>query len=284
MKAIRVLLSISLIAAISAVSCGPSKKVDTGIEKRCLPHSLSLIETENNYARIAWNPGCPGIRIMRGFNIYLSSEPVVKKYPGAQLPSSIKPFNKEIYPGDTVGNPNRETYECKDIDNLTAYYVHVRAVYNDNTLSPPTNEIKMIVYPQGEILLKESFSGNRDGFSFEKNDYCRTDDLENDIYFYHKDDEYFLCSPERLGAIQRATEIYEAGQGETLGVKDEIKTVGDSREKVSMAVNDLFILITEDGYPVKVRVDGISEEGEDRSVRLEYIYKPPVEDKTDKSS
>jgi len=264
------------IVTMLLISCGPPTQMDTGESKRCLPRSLSLEKTANNYALIAWDPGCSGTRIMRGFNIYLSSTPLVKKYPGAELPSSIEPFNVEIYPGDTVGDPDRETYECEDIENAVIYYAHVRAVYNDNSLSAPTNEIEIISYPQGEFSLAVSYSGSNDGFSFFQNSHCRTNDIENDLYFYHKDGVDYLCSPARLGPVNRSTKIYPGRKDSSL---DDLLSAVDKKqpvEKAELRLNDVFLIITEDGYPARLQVTDINGNGEDRVVKFEYIYRPPV--------
>jgi hypothetical protein len=268
------ILILSLIFVL--VSCGPPTAVDISESKPCLPRDLMLEKTANNYALIAWDPGCPGTRIMRGFNIYLSPVPLAKKYPGSELPATIEPFNQEIYPGDTLGNPNRETFECQDIENARAYYAHVRAVYSDNTLSPPTNEIEIITYPQGTIKLGVSYSGNDDGFSFAKSSYCGTDDLENDLYFYHLDGQDFLCSPARIGPVNRKTQIYVGRQDMT--IKDIQELVADNKpsEKVQLRRNGVYFLITEDGYPARLRLIDIKGTENDRTAVFEYRYRPPV--------
>jgi hypothetical protein len=266
----------SFTMVVLPISCGPPSQYKADESKRCVPHSLTLDKISNRYAVIAWNPGCPGTRILRGYNIYLSPVPLTEQHPRYELPQSIKPFNREIYPGDTVGDPNRETYECEDISNATVYYAHVRTVYNDNSLSLPTNEIEVVSYAQGEIELAVSYSGKQDGFSFEKNNYCGTDDIENDIYFYSKDGKDYLCSPLRLGPVNRPTKIYPAGEGSTLGNISDIRPSGDPLEKVELRKGGIYIIITEEDYPVKLRAAEITGSGDDRKIRFEYIYKPPV--------
>jgi hypothetical protein len=269
-------LSICFAIVILLASCGPPTPIDIDESKRCLPRNLVLDTTANNYALIAWDPGCPGTRIMRGFNIYLSPVKLAEKYPGAEMPESIEPFNPEIYPGDTRGNPNHETFECKEIENATAYYAHVRAVYNDNTLSRPTNEIEIIVYPQGKLDLGVSYSMKNDGFSFEKNDYCGTDDIENDIYFYHLDGKDFLCSTARIGPVNRKTEIYIGEQDMTLENLSEITANDSPSEKVELQPDGVYLIITEDGYPARLRLIEITGTENDRVAKFEYRYRPPV--------
>ncbi len=274
----------SLILAILLASCGPPTRVNLDESKQCLPTELTIEKTADAFALLAWDPGCPGTRIMQGFNIYLSPVPLVADYPGRDLPESIKPFNSKYYPGDTIGDLNRETYECEDIENATAYYAHVRVVYSDNTLSPPTNEVRIVSYPQGIIELAVSYSGDRDGFSFVENDYCRTDDIENDFYFYHLDGKDYLCSPVRLGPVSRKTVIYAIDPGQTLNDIDEIISRNKSSEKVLLRKGGNYILITEDGYPARLRVIAITGADNDRTVEFEYMYRPPVTDQSENSS
>ena len=276
MKKIAAGIFVFVAVLILPVSCGPPTQIDAGESKRCLPRNLSLEKTANNYALIAWDPGCPGARIMRGFNIYLSPAPLTEKYPGPDLPSSIRPFNIDLYPGDTTGDPHRETYECENIENAIIYYAHVRAVYNDNSLSAPTNEIEIVSYPQGEFELAVFYSGSDDGFSFAQNRNCRTNAIENDLYFYHKDGVDYLCSPSRLGPVNRSTKIYPGRGGVSLD--DLPAAIGGSQpvEKTEIRLNDVFLIITEDGFPARLQVIKADGRGENRVITFEYIYWPPV--------
>ncbi len=257
------------------ISCGP--KPGTGIEKDnlCLPHDLIIDSTGNGYALVAWHPGCPGVRILRGFNIYASPVPIVSEYPGAELPPTIKPINEQVYPGDTLGNHDRETYALEAIRNATAYYVHVRAVYSDGGLSPPTNEVGVVTFAQGRFTLRESYTGSHDGFSLVADGYCRTDDPENDLYFYHKDGRDYLCSPSRIGAIYRNTKIYAAG----MTAPDnwaEMRPNDLFQERVPIREGEVFILITPEGYPARLKAERIEGSGDARAITFDYIYKPRV--------
>jgi hypothetical protein len=270
------ILITATIVSMMLVSCQPKPGLTLDEGKLCRPHNLVIDSTGNGYAKIAWDPGCPGTRIMRGFNIYVSPEPLAQQYPGGTLPGSIKPFNKEIYPGDTEGKKNRESYELEEIANATIHYVHVRVVNSDKSLSPPTNEIKLVCYAQGEFTLSVSYSDEQAGFSFAKNAHCRTDDLENDLYFYHKDGHDYLCSPSRLSPVNRVSKIYSAGTGNSLGDVSTISPRGNHAEKVELIPNGIYVVITEEGHPVKLRVERIEGQGDSRKVIFEYIYKPPA--------
>lgn len=262
--------------AILLIACGPKTGVDLSEVNLCNPHSLKIDSTGSHYTRIAWNPGCPGIRIMQGFNIYLSPTPIVSQYSGRSLPESIKPYNAELYPGDPEGNEKYETFEIKNISLAEKYYAHIRVVNSDGTLSLPSNEIEIVQMPQGIINLGSSYSGNNDGFSFEKDSYCGTDDIENDLYFYTKDGIDYLCSPARISAVNRANKIYPAGQGESLGDVSKITSRGESSEKIAMSPGSIFVIETEDGYFATLRLIRMTGTGENRSAEFEYFYQAPV--------
>ena len=249
----------------------PAEAVTTRL---CLPHDLTVEGRASHTARIAWNPGCSEVRILRGFNIYLSTAPLAAKFPGPDLPDTILSFNREVYPGDTLGNPDRETYTLDSIPNAIRFFIHARAVNIDNTLSLPTNEVQLICYPQGVIELEESFSGRRDGFSFSEENYCRTDALANDLYFYHRNGDDFLCSPSRLGPVNRPTKIYDAGEGIPLAELDALAPIGSPLEKILIRVGTNLVIITADGRPAALHVTGTGVENDKHKVVIEYLFKP----------
>jgi hypothetical protein len=268
--------AIVLVASLIILSCAPKPRQELVTEEKCVPVGLTLDSTASSYALIAWNPGCPGLRILRGFNIYVSPIPLTEKYPGNRLPDDVHPYNGEIYPGDTLGNPQWETYAIEDLDNATQYYVHVRDLYTDGTLSPPSNELPLVVYARGAFTLAPSFTGDHDGFDFSAAEYCRADAPENDIYFYNKDNEDFLCSPARLGPVNRDTKIYSVGTGAPPKDWAAMKPDDKFTDRASIRKGAVYILITADGYPVKLEVESATGNDDDRKITFDYIYKPPV--------
>jgi hypothetical protein len=274
-----VLLGLGLTITV-VVSCGPPKSVTiplppsqpTEEPQPCIPRNLTLDSTSSKYALIAWDPGCPQERIMRGFNIYVSTSPLATRFPDTLLPSSIQPFNKDIYPGDTLGNPKRETYALENIPNAVRQYVHVRVVYTDGSLSLPSNEIEVICYQQGRVELEASFSGAQDGFNFRKGGYCRADDLDNDVYFYSKDGDNFLCSPSRLGQVNRVSELFPAGEGhppDSLG-----RPTGQPRDRLQMRPDQNLIIETADGDIVGIRIWKTDTTGAAPKLAFEYLLRP----------
>ncbi len=273
-KIIHVCLTL-LSLAFFLTACGPSRKAAVDETQLCIPQGLTVDSTGNAYLRIQWNMACPGSRVMRGFNIYLSDSPVTDEFPGRQRPD-IKPYNNDLYPGDTLGRPTIESFVFENIPTAQVHYIHVRTVYNDGSVSIPTNELEVIVYPQGTLELGVSYSGDHDGYSFAENSYVNTDALSNDIYYYNRDGADYLCSASRISAINRNTKLYSAGNGTDIGSVENIVPVGNPDERLDIHTGDIIVAITEEGYPAKLRVAGFDGSGEDRIVKLEFFYKPPV--------
>jgi hypothetical protein len=266
---------------LAAISCAPPKSITVAppppaVEKPqpCVPRNLTLDSTASGYALIAWDPGCPQERIMRGFNIYVSSSPLTTRFPDTVLPPTIQPFNHDVYPGDILGNPQRETYALENIPNAVRRYVHVRVVYTDGGLSVPSNEIEVTCYQQGRVDLAASFSGSKDGFNFRKNAYCRTDDLDNDVYFYSKNGDNFLCSASRLGPVNRADKLYPAGEGQpavALG-----RPSGQPTDRVSVRPGRNLILETVDGDTIVIRILDVNTAGSTPTLTFEYVLRPAI--------
>ena len=266
-----------ILASSLFFSCQPAKDKTQEESKLCTPHSLTIDSLANNYAKIAWNPGCPGIRVMRGFDIFVSPISLVKKYPGREIPDKIKPFNPEIYPGDAEGRDDLETYEIENVNNLTRYYVHVRAKYNDRSYSVPSNEVELVIYPQGIIELATSYSGDRAGFSFTENIYCKTDALENDIYFYGKDGIDYICSASRLGPVNRKNNLFAAGKDKTLPDPEKLNATGNAADRIPVAAGQNLIVETEEGHKAGIYIDSFEGSGENRIAVLKYFYKPSID-------
>lgn len=265
-----------LIAALaSLISCGGNQNRPDE-SRLCIPVDLEIDSVRGHYAKVGWNPGCPGERLFIGFNLYLSPYPLAEIHPGRKLPDEVKPFNLEVYPGDTEGNSRRETFEFEEIESATRYFVHVRIVYSDKTLSLPSNEIELICYPQGEMELAVSYSGGNDGYSFINDSLCRTDDLENDIYYYNKDGKDYLCSASKLGAVNRNNRLYHAQRDGEEADLQNLKKYGEPFEKTEVNRGDYLVLMTEENHFVGLQVKRFSGSEGERKIIIEYFYKPPV--------
>lgn len=259
----------------SLLSCGPKQAIETEAQYSCQPRGLVIESISSKYAKIAWNPGCRGTRILRGFNIYLLPEPLDQMSSNGELPDGIEPFNKLIFPGDTESNPNRETYEIRGIENSVIYFAHVRTVNSNGSLSKPSNEIELVCIAKGEIALGLSHTGSNDGFSLAKAEYCSTNDLANDFYVFENDSWFYLCSPSRLSPVNRNTRIYDLGSANQLGDLPIDSPVGEGEEKVRAVNMGLYLIVTEEGHQAKLRMKYASGNGNKKRIYFEYIYKPP---------
>lgn len=262
---------------IVAAGCRPPKKAARlETPHYCQPHSLTVDSIGSHYARIAWNPGCAEFRVMRGFRIFLSPEPLAEKYPGRDLPETIKPYNFEFYPGDDFGRLDRETFEFKNLPMAERFFVHVRVVNSDETYSLPTNEVEIVCIPQGRFALASSYSGENDGYSFVEDRPCRTTDLENDLYFYHKEGKDYLCSPSRISAVNRANKVFTGGNSPSSNPVDLVVPEGDGYDRVVMSIGGEYIIKTEEGHFVRLKLVALDGIGDDRRAIFDYYYHAPV--------
>jgi hypothetical protein len=268
--------TIAGIAALLLYACAPSvKEPGTEFKTICHPHDLAVDSLGSSYIKIAWNPGCPKNRVMAGYNVYVSQLPLTLSYPGTELPDSIRPVNDLPYPGDDQGLLNRETYEIeKGITDGVRYYIHVRVVYADGSVSAPSNEIQAVSRPEGTLQLQLSFTGNRDGFNFETNSYVRADDSDNDIYFYHKDGSDFLCSPSRLGPINRETRLSRLGPAISIRDFGEVDAPDETQECVQLTPQTMYLVVTAKNTYAKLFVRGFEGTGDNRHLIADYVYQP----------
>lgn len=265
-------ISVFLLLVLLA-GCAPRKAIrEEGAV--CYPYDLK-VETNDRQMTVIWKLNCN--RLMSGYNVYINEEPPNDKYPGQELSSSIKPFNPTPYPGDT--NPEDELvhFVAESLDNGVKYYVSVRVVNPDRTLSKPSNEITAVCGPKGEIELSIRFKSEQDGFFFEKNSYVRADDIDNDLYFYSRDGQDYLVSPNQLDGFLKANRLSLLPfKGEFEHVKTRLLGLNDlpSQNRVAVTRGDWIHIFTSDNKHALVYVLDISGKGERRSIRLFYAYSP----------
>lgn len=262
------LLSVALLAG-----CAPQKAVRE-VAELCYPYDAS-VEVNNRQMTVAWRTNCH--RLMSGYFIYISKEPLVEKYPGTEMPASVIPFNHIPFPGDTNPEDEIEHFVAEGLNNGVKYYVSVRVVNPDRTLSKPSNEVAVVCGPRGEMHLSIRYKSDKDGFSFEKNTPVRADDLDNDLYFHSRDGNDYLVSPNRLDGFLKANKFLVLPfKGDFDQVKMKLPTLGknpDSDRVVVREGNWVYILTSENKYAL-VKVLSVSGEGERRSLKLFYAYSP----------
>ncbi|RME25846.1 MAG: hypothetical protein D6800_07170 [Candidatus Zixiibacteriota bacterium] len=242
-----------------------------GTTPNVYPYDLH-VEVADHTMTVSWKRH--GNAAIAGYNIYLSEQPLVTKYPGNKLPPDIKPFNRVVFPGDTNPDDGIEHFIAKHLENGKRYYVSVRVVFPDRSLSKPTAEIAAACGPRGTITLGNRYVVQPDGYSFVKDTFVKVDGLENDIYFFSKDAQTnYLSSPHRLGGFLRHTRLaalpYRGTLEEVLAqLQTHPVTEFDDRVKVTKGM--WLYGKTDEGYPLLLHVLDLTGSGTERRVTLFY--------------
>ncbi len=264
---------ISVLMLTFLVRCAPDKKLSE-MPNGCNPYGLSA-DVNDRQMTIVWSDNCK--RLISGYYIYINEESLASKYPGSQLPAFVKPFNRTPFPGDTNPEDEVERFLAKSLENGVRYYVSVRVINPDGTLSKPSNEVVAVCGPRGETELSIRYKSGKDGFSFEKNAYVRADDLDNDLYFHSKDGTDYLASPNRLDGFLKANKLKKLpfkGEFDQVKTKLAVSDGSPDEDRVAVRAGDWVQVLTPDGKSALVKVLGISGEGEDRSLKLFYAFSP----------
>ncbi len=232
------------------------------------------VDVNDQVMTVSWNDNCG--RLISGYNIYISEDPLVATYPDTSLPGSIEPHNTSPYPGDTDPADPRVYYEAQGLENGVKYFVSVRVVYGDQSLSEPSEEVLAVCAPRGQIELGVRYSDNPDGFSFVSGDYTDADDTDNDIYFYTANGDDFLASPMRLGFLKdnKFKKLAYSGDVDEVAAKVKADTVPPNEDKVQVEAGDWVWVYMPDQTTALVQVRQFEGSGENRTVSLYFAYYP----------
>jgi hypothetical protein len=265
-------MAVAVLILAFATTCGPPKTAETGPLQA--PRDIK-VEVNDSKLVVSWRP--TGDRLISGYNIYISRQPLTDRYPGVNLPATIEPHNQTIFAGDTDPSDGIEHYEALGLHNGVPYYVSVRTVYPDLSLSLPSNEVEVVCGPRGEIELSVRYHGDHDGYSFGQAEYVTADGDANDLYFFSKDGTDFLASPSRLGGFLQQTLFCHVRSGGDLAdaeaTKAQMRQQPDE-ERIAITVNDWLWIETADGGQGLLKVLSFNGEGLDRRVSLYYAYMP----------
>ncbi len=264
---------LATVLALSLAGCGVRKRPP----EEAPPCRVYDVQVEVNDRRmtITWKKDCP--RLISGYNVYVSREPLAEKYPGAFLPASVVPFNHPPFPGDTDPEDEIEHFEAERLENGVRYYVSVRVVFPDQTLSKPSNEVVAVCGPRGEMELSIRYKSGDDGFSFEENKYVAADDLKNDLYFLSKGGTDYLGSPSRLGGFLRENKFQVLPfTGDFQQLRGQLpRLIGTpTADLVEIHRGDWVLVVTPEARHALLQVRGFTGRGEARRVRLFYAYSP----------
>jgi len=256
---------------VVAVGCGPPKKALRTDPTHCAPANLT-VKPNDHQLFIKWDTDCPDSTLLSGYYIYLSDKPLYEKYGMTQPPRSPKPFNEAVYPGDTDPEDSFETINIENLENGVEYFVSVRTVYPDQSVSASSNEVAIICRPEGNFDLAFRYSELNDGFSFEKRAAVRADAEENDLYFYSKDGFDFIASPKRLNGFLRNSDFYSLGKSTDIYQHPEIEIDIPPVEKMPVRLGESYLVKTADGKFAKIRIESATGEGKSRVLNISYIY------------
>jgi len=256
-----------LLITLNFIKCGP-QKITEEIRLKCIP-TLIQADVNDGSMIVKFKETCKSLKT--GYNIYVSESSLSKIH---IMPDTVKSHNHPVFPGDTNPEDGVEHYDAKGLENGVVYYVSVRTVFSDRTLSKPSNEILVVCGPRGDIDLSIRYKSENDGFSFTKNGYVRADDIYNDFYFYSKDGLDFIASPNRLDGFLRTSKFRLLSAKSTINevIKSGISTSNPYNEKISISKGNLIQVLTADGHTALLEVIDMNGVGEKRRMLLKYAF------------
>lgn len=257
------------------VSCGPKQVAPTVVQPEtkpavihASPRNLVAI-ADDQKMRVEWQVS--GSEILSGYNVYLeTSASSVKK-------GDIKPFNPDVYPGDTNPDDSVVSFEAERIPNGIKYYVWVRLVRPDGSMSEPSNIDTVICGPRGDVTLGARFQSQEDGYSFAHSQAVRADGADNDVYMYSKDGVVFLASPSRMNSYLHSTRFKALPfTGSLKSVRSQAMTLSSipSEDKIPVVPGQWIWGTTSDGNYVLIEILSVQGKDKDQSVRFRYSYCP----------
>ncbi len=229
------------------------------------PYGLA-VQVDNEQIEVSWKRH--GDALISGYNIYVSETPVVGEYGDADYP---EPLNLTVFPGDTEPEDGIEHYEAKGLTNGKKYWVSVRVVNPDRSLSKSTVELMAVPAPTGEIGLVPRYKGDRDGYSFWHDRIVQADATENDVYYYFRDGKHFLASPTRLDGFLRQSHLmvlpYRGGFKEVLA-KALAGKEKPEQDRIEIGEGDWILMSTADSRYVLLQVLEFAGTDDNPEVRL----------------
>ncbi len=250
-------------------SCGP-KGASSESRQACVPYQIR-VEVNDNSMTVIWKADCD--QLTSGYNIYVTEYSLWNKYKNKQLPKSVRPHNTVFFPGDIDRADKIEHYQADGLENGKKYFVSVRIVYPDRTLSRPSKEITAYCYPNGIIELPIRNKARTDGFSFGLNKSVEATDLENDIYFFSKEGKNYLNSPNKMNGFLRKNKFiklpFEGDFADIIGNLKNSRFI-PKNERVEVIKGDWVEILTEDSNFILLKVLDITGTGDNKKIKLFY--------------
>jgi hypothetical protein len=263
---------LALLALVMLAGCAPKKAPVTEAAPERYPFDVDA-EVDDGMMIVTWKTAGEGI--ISGYNIYISEEPLLTE--NDSLAPAIEPHNTTTYAGDTDPDDGIEHYEARGLENGVLYYVHVRIVYPDRSLSPPTEEVRAVCGPRGEIELAVRYQDKPDGFSFVRDEYVDADNVANDVYYYTRDGNDYLVSPSELGGLLRVNRFRVLDMSGTLDhVSEQLPLLSSqpTARRVEISEGDWVWIMTSEEQHALLKVQGFTGSVENRKVQLFYAFTP----------
>ncbi len=231
------------------------------------------IESNHEKLNLSWRKVGQGL--ISGYNIYISERPLAALFPGGKIDPSIAAYNTNPFPGDTIPEDGVEHFMADRLANGVRYYVTVRIVYPDGTVSGPSNEVTAVCGGRGEFELALRRSGGKDGFSFSDNKYVACDDKISDLYYFSKDGLDYLASPNRLDAFARQTRFVVLpwkGRYHEIVARLSDNVPVPSLEKVTVAEGDWVLAECAGKTHALISVKALKGTPPGRLMTISYVY------------
>ncbi len=265
------ILLIIAACTLLVIGCGPPRPSGKLALTECAPTNLT-VQANDSILYLKWDTNCPEDIVTSGYSIYIEESPIYEKYGKLSLPKNIERFNHILYPGDTDPITSYETMTINNLTNGVDYYVSVRTVFPDKTMTVSSNEVSIMCRPEGEFELDFRYAGQNDGFSFKTGLTVRADGEQNDLYFYHKEGFDFIASPTRLNGFIRESKFYSLGKTKDIYQYPELDLNFEPLEKIPVKVGESYLILTADGTYAKIRIEDASGENKERKLKVKYIY------------
>jgi hypothetical protein len=274
---------VASLAIAFALGCGPKKPAvtsETGLPSVTHPDIRPVelqVAAGNGTMTVRWKQ--LGTGVISGYNIFVSLEPMASKSQQFSSAAAVAPHNTTVYAGDTNLEDEFIEYVAGGLDNGVKYYVSVRVVFPDQSISGSSNEVVAVCGPRGEFSLTVRYKSENDGFSLVTGQPVRADASDNDLYFFSKDGVDYLASPARLNAYLRKTSfsVVSAG-GRFEDIRRKLATgkgsVWNGTDRVAVNSGNWLLLTTAENYSALVQVRELMGQNDSRTVTLWYALCP----------
>lgn len=221
---------------------------------------------------LKWNVDRSPESVFSGYNIYILKSSLGEGVPSAATLRDLEPFNPTPYPGDTDGDPTRETFSADSLENGVRYYCLVRAIGPNGEMGMATSQIEAVCRTGGEITIEPMFKGDRDGYDFSAPGYVSSDAAACDITMYIKDGEPRIISASRIDPLLRETLFWDAGLQEHFDSVSDFTTTGNGDIEIAPREHHTYVFLTKDGNYGKIHISRIHRSSEPMTIDFEYMH------------